>query len=213
MSEIWRKTPLSEFYEVSNEGRVRSLSRTVKCGHRGGTRQIPGKLLKPHVLIQSGYKQVILEGRNKQSVHRLVALAFVPGHTEGLVVNHKNGDRQDNRPENLEWVTQAENNSHAYKQLGRKAPFTGKGGSMHSTSKGVVMKDLSNGNLLGFQCALDAVRQFPELDSGSISRCCKGEYKTHKGFSFRYATEDEASKIAEFGARHGVKFHDQEAAA
>ena len=46
-------------------------------------------------------------------VHRLVALAFVPGWREGLEVNHKNGDKTDNRADNLEWVTHSENHRHS----------------------------------------------------------------------------------------------------
>ena len=51
--------------------------------------------------------------RVMRSVHRLVAEAFIGPCPEGLEVNHKNGQKQDNRPENLEYVTTAENLSHA----------------------------------------------------------------------------------------------------
>ena len=47
-------------------------------------------------------------------VHRLVAAAFVPGHFEGTQVNHKDGNKENNHYLNLEWVTQAENNRHAF---------------------------------------------------------------------------------------------------
>lgn len=53
--------------------------------------------------------------RPKVSVHRLVAMAFVPGFEPFLTVNHINGDKLDNRPENLEWVTLAENTQHQWK--------------------------------------------------------------------------------------------------
>lgn len=64
-----------------------------------------------------GYPQVTISIQNKITlwlVHRLIASAF-HGQPKGLEVNHKNGVKDDNRPENLEWVTRSENHIHAYK--------------------------------------------------------------------------------------------------
>ena len=56
--------------------------------------------------------------RSKAYVHRLVAMAFVPGFSDGLEVNHKNGIKSDCRAANLEWVTHSENAVHARDVLG-----------------------------------------------------------------------------------------------
>lgn len=66
-------------------------------------------------LNQSGYARVsvrIAKKRRQFLVHRLIASAWCPGYHPALQVNHINSNRSDNRPENLEWVTQEQNNAH-----------------------------------------------------------------------------------------------------
>ena len=113
IQEIWKDIPNYEgYYQVSNLGNVKSLSRIVKNGL--GTRTVCGKILKNLVNTTNGYLVVNLSKiglvKTKQ-IHQLVAEAFLNHSQKGhkLVVNHKNFNRQDNRLENLEIVTQREN--------------------------------------------------------------------------------------------------------
>lgn len=66
-----------------------------------------------------GYKKVKIL-RQTRTVHRLVAMAFIPNPNNYPVVNHLNGIRGDNRPENLEWCTQRDNLLHSLNVLKKK---------------------------------------------------------------------------------------------
>ena len=71
-------------------------------------------LLRPmQTFDKLGYRSVQLSGARTRMVHRLVALAFIGQPMRGSEVNHKNGIKFDNRPENLEWVSHKENMAHA----------------------------------------------------------------------------------------------------
>jgi len=107
-------------YLVSPEGEVISVARTIKHKHNGFYR-IRSRILKKNNNTH-GYHKVNLSVENKVSqllVHRLVAKAFIPNPKNKPEINHKNGVRNDNRVENLEWVTRWENERHARMTWGK----------------------------------------------------------------------------------------------
>lgn len=119
MREEWRDIPgTGDLYEASSLGRIRSKDRIVtrrsKSGHLNQYYRA-GVVLKP-LRATHGYLMVGLhygEGRVMTTVHKLVALAWLnenPGRRE---INHRDGNKLNNRPENLEWVTHSENILHA----------------------------------------------------------------------------------------------------
>ena len=121
---IWRPIPGLPMYEASSEGQIRSKARTITVGKGKGSyrKVIPGRILaltptvwntRPH------YMSVPIQGRTLL-VHRLVALAWLhETWFEGAEVNHKNGNKRDNRVSNLEWVTHQQNELHSYRVLGK----------------------------------------------------------------------------------------------
>lgn len=102
--EIWKTIVGYEKYQVSNLGNVKSFNNDkIK--------------LRSISANYTGYVSLLLSSKNvkkRHSVHKLVALTFIPNPLNKLEVNHINGIRNDNRVENLEWVTRSENMKHAW---------------------------------------------------------------------------------------------------
>jgi hypothetical protein len=115
--EIWKPVPDFEgYYEVSNYGRVKSLSRTIKYTNNR-VHNTPGKIIKlgKH---RNGYLVVRLyknQNEKKWLVHRLVATVFIPNLEEKPQINHIDGNKANNNVDNLEWATASENGIHAFK--------------------------------------------------------------------------------------------------
>lgn len=122
---VWKDIPGFEgLYECSNEGLVRSVET---------------KKLKGQSLNNSGYLRVELFKKNKRTrlfVHRVVAELFVPNsNTKNFnVVNHINGDKVCNKPENLEWTNKSGNQVHAVR-LGLTKTLPKRPGELNNQSK------------------------------------------------------------------------------
>ena len=116
-TENWKTIDGFENYEISDYGRVRSLTHTVtSC--TGQTYTVAGEMLKPR-RAGKGYVKVALCEHGKVHdayVHELVAKAFLCADANGekLIVNHIDGNKRNNNASNLEWTTYSGNNQHAY---------------------------------------------------------------------------------------------------
>lgn len=108
MTEIWKTVSGFPNYKVSNTGKILSSARRKE------------KIIKP-IMQNNGYYQVAL-CRNGETqrfpIHRVVAASFCERGEGKTVVNHKDGNKANNHANNLEWVTQKENISHAINVLG-----------------------------------------------------------------------------------------------
>jgi hypothetical protein len=117
--EIWKDVIGYEgIYQISNLGNVLSLERVVyKIDSDIPFYNQKKYVLKPYKL-KTGYLQVRLSknGSSKgKTIHSLIATAFITNVNSKPCVNHINGIKDDNRIENLEWVTHKENMQHAVK--------------------------------------------------------------------------------------------------
>lgn len=114
----WKEIPGFQDYEVNNIGEVRSKDRLMQYPNR---RKIlfKSKILSP--TLSSGYKSVNLRRDSKsysKKVHCLVAECFLGKRPPRADVRHKNGDKLDNRVENLEYGSRSDNNLDQYRIRG-----------------------------------------------------------------------------------------------
>lgn len=121
-------------YEISNFARIKSLPKEWTCGRNGSQLKSKGETFLAINESRKDYNFVSLSDGKKLkyiSVHRLVAKHFVENIDNKPDVNHKDGNKRNNRYDNLEWCTKHENQIHAYKnglQVSQK-------GSAHHKSK------------------------------------------------------------------------------
>ena len=123
--EIWKPVPGYEgFYEVSSLGRIRGVDRVI-IRKDGKKYTVKETILSPSKRGYDGYFDVSLrrEGQQKtHKIHRLVMLAFVGEPPEGKYeVDHKDGDPENNRLSNLEYVSKKENYMRMAANQGRGA--------------------------------------------------------------------------------------------
>ena len=117
--ELWKDIPSFEgLYQASINGEIRSLNHIRKNGTNEYLQT--GKILKLNK-NHSGYLQVRLSKNGiakTYRVNRLIALTFIDNPLNKETVNHINGNKLDNRVENLEWATRKEQTKHMHEILG-----------------------------------------------------------------------------------------------
>ena len=159
--ELWKEWPQDPRIKVSNKGNVVSYKRGVcypyKVGH-----------------THDGYQRV-KASRQPQLVHRMVADTWIPNPNNYREVNHINGNKDDNRVENLEWTTRSQNMHHAW----RTGLTKGRSTPIRIVETGETFESIS-------ECA----RRIGG-DLSNISHCLAGRQSTHRGYHFEYVKEEE----------------------
>lgn len=133
----------------------------------------PYKNAKGYCLV----KLYLSQGVVVKQVHRLVAEAFIPNPENKPTVNHINGDKTDNRVENLEWATHKENTNHAFKT----------GLRLRSENMGKPKKSIKvflHGRYLNTLDSISEAARYYKLSAGNISEILKGKREQTKGYTF-----------------------------
>ena len=166
MIEVWKDIKGYEgLYQVSNLGKIRSR---YKSNEYLNLKTIKG---------QRGYLRVTLvKNRNKtnKQIHRLVAETFIVNLENKTQVNHKNGNKMDNRVKNLEWCTPKENMIHAVKTGLKKA---------HK----IQMKNKVTGEIRVFNSRKDIEKYLNrKVCQDLITRCCNKRRSSAYGMLWDY---------------------------
>lgn len=186
---MWKEIKGFENYQISNTGLIKKGDLILKPFNNNGYERIQ--------LINGNIK-------SKKLIHRLVAEHFIPNTKNKPQVNHKDLNTKNNNDWNLEWVTNKENVQHAIlhiperrkklqEDMSKIGKQYGKDNAM-KTQKPVEQLSINGQLIKTFVSAREASREL-EISYKCISKCCKGNLKTYKGFQWRFANEEGVSTI------------------
>lgn len=167
MIEEWRKIKGLPNYEISNYGRVKSLS------YRGGKSEC---ILKSNSCDKYKHQQIRLSGK-MYLVHRLVVMAFpeICGVlTKGFEIDHIDCDPTNNIVTNLRIVNHSQNMNN---------PNT-----TSKISKPIIQMD-KDGKLIWLWNSSMDIKRKTNFDRGNIGKCCNGVYKTAGGYKWMYVED------------------------
>lgn len=206
--EIW--LPIKNYeglYEISNLGNVKSLSREysricIKPNNKNIKKYTDIYTKKEIFLKLTLYKKDYIKIKlckntveKNYSCHRLVAIAFIPNPNNYPQVNHKDGDKQNNNVENLEWCNNSQNIKHAFAIGLSTPPMLNKHGKDCINSKPVIQYDINLNLIKEYESITDASKD-TNYNHTTISYAClayqrNGKYKPRGDFIWRFKIQGE----------------------
>lgn len=188
-SEVWKPVLGYEgFYEVSSKGRVKN-THYWSC-HNKLVERRPHRILSPET-TRDGYKRIVLTKcgiKKHYSVHRLVALAFIPNPDAKPQINHIDENPANNQADNLEWCDGKHNCNYGL----HRERISAKQKNNKHRSKAVNQYD-RNGNLLNTYLSTREAERQTGIACEQISRCCKGVNHHAGGFLWEYAIKSKSN--------------------
>jgi hypothetical protein len=176
-------------YKINIDSTIQSIDRSI-IRKNGITSKLIGKI-KNKTINTDGYEMVVLYKSNKPKylyVHRLMAQHFIENNNNYPCVNHKNGIKNDNSINNLEWCSYSQNNIHSYKELGKIGYYKNKFG-VHPKSKKVFQYDLE-GNLINTYPSIGYCADCIGLTRETIRDNIKGKIKIILG-KYKFKTKND----------------------
>jgi hypothetical protein len=162
--EIWKKIDFCQNYEISNLGRVKNskTNRILKLCLNNG------QYLVCNLVVKKGISRTFY-------VHRIVATHFLKKVGENLNVNHLDGNRENNKVENLEWLTQKENVHHGFRYGKINRKYSEKKIALILKTRKVYFSSITQAEFM------------TGIKRSSISKCCNGKHTTAGGLKWEFA--------------------------
>jgi len=162
---MWKDIVGTSNYEISEQGEVRNKT----------TKQI----LKYYLML-NGYCQVCIkyidkDKFSKKYVHRLVAEHFLDNPLNKREVNHKDGNKENNNVNNLEWCTSSENQKHRHSI-----------GITQTSNRKVGAFDKDGKEVFQFNSIVEAMRFFNKTSRVNLDNALQGKQKTAYGYVWKY---------------------------
>ena len=161
-NEIWKNIPKElinniDEYKISNYGRLKNHKGKISEGY----------------LHSSGYLWISISPK-QYLLHRLVAKVFILNPENKDQVNHKDGNKQNAKVDNLEWMTNKQNSQHAHDN------------GLHLNTKKIIQYDLTMKKIKEFNSQTYASKEL-NINSRIISNCCLNKIKQVNGFIFKFS--------------------------